>query len=277
MASHQDLGAFTLLLSLQDEDALRLYSEGLLEPIERTEGEYGGELLRSLEAYIEHNGNWERAARQLYCHRHTLRYRIRKIEELTGRDLSRATDRIELWLALRARELREVRSGGGGGGGLGGGGGGGREGGWGHGGVEGGGGGGAARRAGGGEGVSRKLHYPMISEEEVRVLPKEFGHEGGRASEVKSDEYRVALTPVGARELAEHGHEVLVQRERAWAARSPTPTTRPRGRASCPTAEDVWGEADLVLKVKEPQSEEVALVRPEARCSPTSTWRRPRS
>ena len=105
VASHQDLGAFTLLLSLQDEDALRLYSEGLLEPIERTEGEYGGELLRSLEAYIEHNGNWERAARQLYCHRHTLRYRIRKIEELTGRDLARATDRIELWLALRAREL----------------------------------------------------------------------------------------------------------------------------------------------------------------------------
>jgi purine catabolism regulator len=105
VASHQDLGAFTLLLSLQDEDALRLYSDGLLDPIERTEGEYGGELLRSLEAYIEHNGNWERAARQLYCHRHTLRYRIRKVEELTGRDLSRATDRIELWLALRAREL----------------------------------------------------------------------------------------------------------------------------------------------------------------------------
>ncbi len=105
VASHQDLGAFTLLLSLQDEDALRLYSDGLLEPIERTEGEYGGELLRSLEAYIDNNGNWERAARQLYCHRHTLRYRIRKIEELTGRDLSRATDRIELWLAMRAREL----------------------------------------------------------------------------------------------------------------------------------------------------------------------------
>jgi purine catabolism regulator len=105
VASHRDLGAFTLLLALQDDDALRLYSDGLLEPIERTEGEYGGELLRSLEAFIENNGNWERAARQLFCHRHTLRYRIRKIEELTGRDLSRATDRIELWLALRAREL----------------------------------------------------------------------------------------------------------------------------------------------------------------------------
>ena len=105
VASYRDLGAFTLLLALQDDDALRLYSDGLLEPIEQTEGEYGGELLRSLEAFIDNNGNWERAARQLYCHRHTLRYRIRKIEELTGRDLSRATDRIELWLALRAREL----------------------------------------------------------------------------------------------------------------------------------------------------------------------------
>ncbi len=105
VASHRDLGAFTLLLAIQDEDALRLYSEGLLEPIEQTEGEYGGELLRSLEAFIENNGNWERAARQLYCHRHTLRYRIRKIEELTGRNLGRATDRIELWLALRAKEL----------------------------------------------------------------------------------------------------------------------------------------------------------------------------
>src|SRR5581483_5709400 len=105
VASHRHLGAFKLLLSLQDDEALRTYSDGLLEPIERLEGEYGGELLRSLEAFIENNGNWERAARQLYCHRHTLRYRIRRIEELTGRDMSKATDRIELWLALRAREL----------------------------------------------------------------------------------------------------------------------------------------------------------------------------
>jgi PucR family transcriptional regulator, purine catabolism regulatory protein len=105
VASHNDLGAFTLLLALQDDDALRAYSDNLLSPIERTDGEYGDELLRSLEAYIEQNGQWERAARELYCHRHTLRYRIRRIEELTGRDLSRANDRIELWLALRAREL----------------------------------------------------------------------------------------------------------------------------------------------------------------------------
>jgi purine catabolism regulator len=105
VASHRDLGAFQLLLSLQDEDALRSYCDSVLGPLEDGEGGYGGELLRSLEAFIEQNGQWERAARQLYCHRHTLRYRIRRIEELTGRDLSRARDRIEFWLALRGREL----------------------------------------------------------------------------------------------------------------------------------------------------------------------------
>ena len=110
VASYRDLGAFQLILSLQDDEALRLYCDSLLGPLENGAGgggstDYGDELLRSLEAFIEQNGQWERAARELYCHRHTLRYRIRRIEELTGRDLGRARDRIEFWLALRAREL----------------------------------------------------------------------------------------------------------------------------------------------------------------------------
>jgi purine catabolism regulator len=105
VASWQDLGALQFLLSVQDDEALRLYTDSVLGPIESGEGEYGGELLRSLEAFVEHNGQWERAARDLYCHRHTLRYRIRRVEQLTGRDLSSARDRIEFWLALKAREL----------------------------------------------------------------------------------------------------------------------------------------------------------------------------
>jgi purine catabolism regulator len=105
VASYRDLGAFQLLLSLQDDDALRLYCDSVLGPLEDASGEYGDELIRSLEAFIEQNGQWERAARELYCHRHTLRYRIRRVEQLTGRDLSNARDRIEFWLALRAREL----------------------------------------------------------------------------------------------------------------------------------------------------------------------------
>jgi len=105
VASWRDLGAFTLLLSIQDDDALKLYCDSVLGPIEEGDEGYGGELLRSLEAFIEQNGQWEKAAREVYCHRHTLRYRMRRVEELTGRDLSRAHDRIEFWLALRAREL----------------------------------------------------------------------------------------------------------------------------------------------------------------------------
>jgi purine catabolism regulator len=105
LATFRDLGSFALLLSLQDSDALRLYCESLLGPLEADEGPYGGELVRSLEAFIECNGQWEAAAKRLFCHRHTLRYRMRKVEELTGRDLSSARDRIEFWLALRGRDL----------------------------------------------------------------------------------------------------------------------------------------------------------------------------
>jgi purine catabolism regulator len=105
VASYRDLGAFQLLLSLQDDEALRLYCDSVLGPLEDASGEYGDELVRSLEAFIEQNGQWEKAARELFCHRHTLRYRIKRVEALTGRDLSSARDRIEFWLALRAREL----------------------------------------------------------------------------------------------------------------------------------------------------------------------------
>ncbi len=105
VASYRDLGAFQLLLTLQDDDALLSYCRGVLGPLEEGDGEYGEELLRSLDVFIENNGHWEKAANALYCHRHTLRYRIRRVEQLTGRDLSRARDRIEFWLALRGREL----------------------------------------------------------------------------------------------------------------------------------------------------------------------------
>lgn len=105
IASHEDLGAFTLLLSVQDDEALKQFSSAVLDPIESGDEAYSNELLHSLEVFIECNGNWERAAKQLFCHRHTLRHRIRKVEEMTGRDFHRANDRIECWLALQAKQL----------------------------------------------------------------------------------------------------------------------------------------------------------------------------
>jgi purine catabolism regulator len=65
---------------------------------------YGDELLPSLDVLLEHNGHWERAPAELCCHRHTRRYRLRRVERLTGRDRSSTRDRIEFGLALRGRE-----------------------------------------------------------------------------------------------------------------------------------------------------------------------------
>lgn len=60
-------------------------------------------LEESLRVFLAENGSWEAAAAQLGIHRHTLRHRISRVEQLTGRDLSSMEDRVELWLALRAR------------------------------------------------------------------------------------------------------------------------------------------------------------------------------
>jgi purine catabolism regulator len=105
VASHRDLGSFHLLLALQDDEALRAYCDSVLAGVVEGDPAYADELLRSLDAFLEHNGHWERAAAQAFCHRHTLRYRIRRVEELTGRSLTSPRDRIEFWLALRGREL----------------------------------------------------------------------------------------------------------------------------------------------------------------------------
>jgi purine catabolism regulator len=105
VATQRDLGSFQLLLSLQDDEALRSYCDSVLSAVSEGDPAYADELLRSVDAFLEHNGHWERAAAQVFCHRHTLRYRIRRVEELTGRDLSSPRDRIDFWLALRGREM----------------------------------------------------------------------------------------------------------------------------------------------------------------------------
>jgi purine catabolism regulator len=104
-AGFEDLGTYRLLLSMADPDALRAFADALLAALDAYDREHGGELLSSLQAFLQHNARWETAAAQLYVHRHTLRYRMRKVEELTGRDLTNSFDRMEFWLALRARDL----------------------------------------------------------------------------------------------------------------------------------------------------------------------------
>jgi purine catabolism regulator len=77
----------------------------MLAPLDAYDRSHEGELIPSLQAFLQYNARWESAAGQLFVHRHTLRYRMRKVEELTGRDLASSFDRMEFWLALRARDL----------------------------------------------------------------------------------------------------------------------------------------------------------------------------
>ncbi len=84
----------------------------------------------------------------------------------------------------------------------------------------------------------------------------------GVPTEIKADEYRVALTPIGARELAEHGHEVVIQSGAGEGSALPDPAFAAQGARIAPDAESVFADAELILKVKEPQPAEVGLLRP---------------
>jgi alanine dehydrogenase len=82
----------------------------------------------------------------------------------------------------------------------------------------------------------------------------------GVVKEIKSDEYRVALTPAGARELVAGGHDVVVERGAGEGSAFPDTAYELEG-ARLAAAEDVWAEADLLLKVKEPLPDEYPLLR----------------
>jgi alanine dehydrogenase len=82
----------------------------------------------------------------------------------------------------------------------------------------------------------------------------------GVVTEIKPDEYRVALTPAGARELTLHGHEVLVERGAGVGSAFADADYEAAG-ATLHSCEDVWGEAELLLKVKEPLAEEFPRIR----------------
>jgi alanine dehydrogenase len=85
----------------------------------------------------------------------------------------------------------------------------------------------------------------------------------GVPSEIKSDEYRIAITPAGVRELASRGHDVLVQSNAGEGSAMGDEQFAAQGARIVPGAQDVFAEAELILKVKEPQASEVAMLRPE--------------
>jgi alanine dehydrogenase len=84
----------------------------------------------------------------------------------------------------------------------------------------------------------------------------------GVPTEIKKDEYRVALTPAGARELTAAGHEVLVQAGAGQGSGIADAAYAEQGARLLPGASEVFAEAELLVKVKEPQPAEVAMLEP---------------
>jgi len=84
----------------------------------------------------------------------------------------------------------------------------------------------------------------------------------GVPTEIKADEYRVALTPSGARELADRGHTVLIQAGAGDGVGLPDGSYAEQGATIVPDAASVFDGAELIVKVKEPQGSEVAMLKP---------------
>jgi len=82
----------------------------------------------------------------------------------------------------------------------------------------------------------------------------------GVPKEIKTDEYRVALTPAGARELIQRGHDVLIETT-AGEGSAFSDEQYERAGASIVSVEEAWGQTDLLLKVKEPIEPEYSRLR----------------
>ena len=105
VASYRDLGSLELLLSLPDA-TLEAFVDRVLGPVA-----HNGRLVDSLTALLDAGCRWSDAADELGVHRHTLRYRMDRLRERTGRHPDNPKERMELWLAVKAKQALHARDG----------------------------------------------------------------------------------------------------------------------------------------------------------------------
>ena len=89
------------LLASVPSPVLRSFTERLLGPLADYDARHNAELLPTLRSFLACDGSWSACASRMYVHVNTVRYRIGRIEALTGRDLSALADRVDFFLALR--------------------------------------------------------------------------------------------------------------------------------------------------------------------------------
>ncbi|MFF0025881.1 PucR family transcriptional regulator [Streptomyces sp. NPDC005496] len=106
LVEHEEVAAGSVVPLLAD-DAVRAFADGLLRALREHDATGRGDLVASLRAWLSRHGQWDAAAADLGVHRHTLRYRMRRVEEILGRSLDDPDVRMELWLALKATGVGE--------------------------------------------------------------------------------------------------------------------------------------------------------------------------
>lgn len=110
VADARELGPFLALGALAADEPTSRRVHELMQPLIEYDRRTARDLVGTLELFLQENGNASSAARRLHLNRHSLLYRLRKIEELTGRSLSRHDDRFLLELGVRMAKLTPRRS-----------------------------------------------------------------------------------------------------------------------------------------------------------------------
>ncbi|MFN8214991.1 MAG: helix-turn-helix domain-containing protein [Solirubrobacterales bacterium] len=108
----EDTGAYRLLLPAMSEDPgelERFYAE-TVKPLSDYDEQYETELVATVEAYLDNDGNVAATAKQLFTHRHTIRYRLERVRELCGHDVSATEGREKLGLGLKAMRVLGIAS-----------------------------------------------------------------------------------------------------------------------------------------------------------------------
>ena len=103
VVTSDEVASHELLLATVPASVLRSFRERLLGPLRAYDDQHRAELLPTLREFLACSGSWNACSAKMYVHVNTVRYRIRRIEELTGRDLSRLDDQVDFFLALRVR------------------------------------------------------------------------------------------------------------------------------------------------------------------------------
>lgn len=98
-----EITSHVALLAGVPDDVRRGFAAQVLGPVLDHDARSGTGLVETLDVFLDESGSWNRTAARLHLHVNTVRYRIGRVAELTGRDPSSFTDRVDLYLALRSR------------------------------------------------------------------------------------------------------------------------------------------------------------------------------